>query len=306
VDIDHLTDGGVYDNTGISAAMRAFWYGGLSSRGCDILVSDASASSDWDTRSRFRNVVGRTIRSTEVLMKRVAELQLEVERLGPAIAHLSILKRRSELELDMQREKLGGAEYQSAEWKLKQLSEYPGLRWEVVSIDGSRYNSHIHLEPPHYNAFMTRWGPVIQYGAPVHSAGLWARTMASMRTDLDRFSTQERDFLESWGYEQARHTWPDPKKPPGARCDPIGSPPTEAELIQLEKSKRRKYLVIGFRDRVGIFLLVSWCLLFLLVIKFGSHLILYLFLVLVVIFGSHLMLRVLRKLVQLVKSVIHY
>ncbi len=257
VDVDNLSDGGVYDNLRISAAMSGFWYSGVSSRGSDILVSDASGCFDWNTRSPFWNVIGRTARSSDVLMKRVAELQLELQRIGVAALRAEWERLRDEWKTELQR-----------------LSDYPPCTLRVVRIDGSQDNTLV-LDRLNYNAFEARWDPIVRYAAPMPDPSPWAKGMASMRTDLDRFSREERGFLEIWGYERASGTWKASGGGgglPGWRPEPIGPPPTDAQLTQLQKSDQRKHRLIVLRDPVGIALSISSGLLAILGGIFGWHL----------------------------------
>lgn len=73
-DVDYLTDGGVFDNLGIRKALGEY----LADTSADVLlVSDASGSFDWDLDKDFTQILDRTIRTTNILMKRVAELDTE-------------------------------------------------------------------------------------------------------------------------------------------------------------------------------------------------------------------------------------
>jgi predicted acylesterase/phospholipase RssA len=282
VDVDRLSDGGVYDNLGISAAMRGFWKRG-EYWGTDILVGDASASFRWNTRSNFWNILGRTSRSSDVLMKRVAELEVEGERIAISAAGIQVSKRRFELEQKLQRMPAGTSENLRAERErlradceaeLRRLSEYPLPTLRVVRIDGARDDDLVGhgFQGPHYNAFEGQWNPIRWDDAPVPSRSPWAKVMASMRTDLDRFSSDERHFLEIWGYEQARDTWSLPTGLPGCRHEKIGEPPNEVQLINLQKSAYRKSRLIELRDPIGIALSITWCLLLLMGIFFVGQL----------------------------------
>lgn len=268
LDIDHLSDGGVYDNLGISAAMKFFWNIGASGDAA-ILVSDASASFAWNTLSSFWNIVGRTARSSDVLMRRVAELELEGERVGLAGARLAVRSRRLELEQDLKREYPSGDESRLAESKrlkdaseiqLRQLSDYPLPELRIVRIDGSR-DAELDLDRPQFIAFEGRWAPPFRrLAAPMRARSPWANVMASMRTDLDRFSAEEREFLEIWGYERASDVWSTPNRIPGSRPDAIGQPPTDAQLRQLQMSGQRRYRLVVPRELVGVALIITWCL----------------------------------------------
>lgn len=71
---DFLTDGGVYDNLGIRKLMQTE-VGGTDNWLC--LISDASGAFDWNPDSSFSFVIDRTIRTTDILMKRVADLEAD-------------------------------------------------------------------------------------------------------------------------------------------------------------------------------------------------------------------------------------
>jgi predicted acylesterase/phospholipase RssA len=75
---ERLTDAGVLDNLGIVA--------GAELAGDDeLLVSDASAAFLGNSWSEYRFIVGRSVRTTDILMSRVAELDTaEAEKARPA------------------------------------------------------------------------------------------------------------------------------------------------------------------------------------------------------------------------------
>lgn len=73
-EIDFLTDGGVFDNLGIRKAMGNYV---LETRPDLLLISDASGGFEWDVDSDFRQIIDRTVRTTDILMKRVADLDIE-------------------------------------------------------------------------------------------------------------------------------------------------------------------------------------------------------------------------------------
>lgn len=62
----YITDGGVFDNLGVSAAIK------LSPNNNLILVSDAERRFDWATNQTFRFVVSRTSRAFDIVMNRVS------------------------------------------------------------------------------------------------------------------------------------------------------------------------------------------------------------------------------------------
>lgn len=68
----YLSDGGVFDNLGLRAKQV------LSPKQQLTVVSDAERRFDWVTTSKFRSLVGRTTRSTDILMNRVNRLEFEL------------------------------------------------------------------------------------------------------------------------------------------------------------------------------------------------------------------------------------
>jgi esterase/lipase superfamily enzyme/predicted acylesterase/phospholipase RssA len=73
-DPEYLSDGGVFDNLGFEKLVRLRADGRLNVD-C-LLLSDAGARFDWDTKRRLWWIVSRTVRSTDILMKRVADATL--------------------------------------------------------------------------------------------------------------------------------------------------------------------------------------------------------------------------------------
>lgn len=74
IDTLHLTDGGVYDNLGLGLALQDF----RNAEGREepiFVVSDASAPFDWSMKASFAGLLSRTVRTTDILMKRVAEFE---------------------------------------------------------------------------------------------------------------------------------------------------------------------------------------------------------------------------------------
>jgi esterase/lipase superfamily enzyme len=88
-DPEFLTDGGVFDNLGF-----AKFYQLSQSDDCQIdhlILSDAGAQLDWDLKGRFARIIARTIRSTDILMQRVADFTLsDLSSVGAKAYHLSI------------------------------------------------------------------------------------------------------------------------------------------------------------------------------------------------------------------------
>ena len=84
-----LTDGGVYDNLGID---RFLWYQQSESRDIDIfLVSDAEAGFSWDLKTPYHLPLGRNVRASDLLMKRISSLTYQVaERSSEQIVPVSI------------------------------------------------------------------------------------------------------------------------------------------------------------------------------------------------------------------------
>jgi predicted acylesterase/phospholipase RssA len=91
VDPLYLTDGGVYDNVGIGLAMRDA-RDNATHDNVIFVVSDASAPFDWDAKASFRSLLSRTVRTTDILMKRVADFEDAICTRGAVdnLAQLSI------------------------------------------------------------------------------------------------------------------------------------------------------------------------------------------------------------------------
>jgi esterase/lipase superfamily enzyme/predicted acylesterase/phospholipase RssA len=90
-DPEYLSDGGVFDNLGFKKFLRLHQSDKL--RFDCLLLSDAGARFDWDTGSRFAWVTSRTVRSTDILMKRVADATLSLanaELAGAEVIHVPI------------------------------------------------------------------------------------------------------------------------------------------------------------------------------------------------------------------------
>jgi predicted acylesterase/phospholipase RssA len=199
VDFDYMTDGGVYDNLGVRAAMKPFLSTGAL-YGTDVLVSDASASFRWDTLSSFRGIVGRTARSIDVMMRRIAELEIESQITRVALAKLSIMKADADRGTGVRGHPVMPAMPRSPVFEGEPV-HVPRIR--VVGISGSKEDSET-CNP----SFEMKTGGCklagLSFEAKLMPSDKWASAMASIRTDLDRFSHQELQALETWGYEQAR------------------------------------------------------------------------------------------------------
>jgi predicted acylesterase/phospholipase RssA len=76
---DRLTDGGVFDNLGLSR-LHVLLGQEVKDGLARIIVSDASAQFDHKPNARFSTLFSRTIRTTDVLMQRVASLESELWR----------------------------------------------------------------------------------------------------------------------------------------------------------------------------------------------------------------------------------
>jgi predicted acylesterase/phospholipase RssA len=264
VDFDYMTDGGVYDNLGVRAAMEPFLSSGAL-YGTDVLVSDASASFRWDTLSSFWSIVGRTTRSIDVMMRRIAELEIESQITRVALAKLAIMKADADRGTGVRGNPVKPAMPRSPVFEGEPV-RVPRIR--VVRISGSKEDSDT-CNP----SFEMKTGGFegtscklvgLRFEAKLMPSDKWASAMASIRTDLDRFSQQELQALETWGYEQARSAWPAPpreradggRRPPGWKPDPIGEPPTDEQLNKLRRSARRKLRIVSVRDFSGVALLV--------------------------------------------------
>lgn len=73
-DVQYLTDGGVYDNLGIQGLRH---YRERRNDLDRVFVSDAEGKFDWNFRTRYGLVWTRNIRASDILMRRVSELQYD-------------------------------------------------------------------------------------------------------------------------------------------------------------------------------------------------------------------------------------
>lgn len=74
-DLERLTDGGIYDNLGLVSMLDEI-HSGKDEHGCDtVLSSDASAPFSESRSERYLFLFGRAARTTDILMKRVADLE---------------------------------------------------------------------------------------------------------------------------------------------------------------------------------------------------------------------------------------
>jgi hypothetical protein len=78
---ESLTDGGVFDNLGIRKFFHLHQSGELDAD--VLLVSDAGAGFDWQVTKRFRSLISRTVRTTDILMKRVGDFERAAVNEGP-------------------------------------------------------------------------------------------------------------------------------------------------------------------------------------------------------------------------------
>jgi len=90
-DLERLTDGGIYDNLGYRKILDDI-RSGKDEHACDtVLSSDASAPFSQTRGERYLSLFGRTARTTDILMKRVADLESERAAMNDAThrGHLS-------------------------------------------------------------------------------------------------------------------------------------------------------------------------------------------------------------------------
>jgi predicted acylesterase/phospholipase RssA len=269
VDIDYLTDGGVYDNLGVRAAMKEFLSSGVL-YGTDVLVSDASASFDWKTRSSFWNIIGRTGRSIDILMRRVAELEIESQITRVALAKLAVMKADVDRTVEVRddgrviRRLPTNFAIESAIFD-GEVVRVP--RIQVVRINGGREDSDMsdarfEMTGGFEGTFRKLVG--LRFEGQAMPKDKWAIAMASIRTDLDRFSSEELRALETWGYERARAAWPASPgrgpdgvdRPIGWEPGPIGEVPSDEQLIRLEASGQTKLRIGTVGDLAGVALLL--------------------------------------------------
>jgi predicted acylesterase/phospholipase RssA len=93
-DPELLTDGGLFDNLGFANFLSST-ENEETPRPDYLILSDAGAQPDWNIKGRFSRVISRTIRSTDILMKRVADITLDSVLSGPVkdkVFHLPITK----------------------------------------------------------------------------------------------------------------------------------------------------------------------------------------------------------------------
>lgn len=97
--IERLTDGGVYDNLGLVSLLDEIRTG-RDEHACEtVLASDASAPFLQTQKDTYSYIVGRTARTTDILMKRVADLESQrvamdagthLEHLSPHLVRINI------------------------------------------------------------------------------------------------------------------------------------------------------------------------------------------------------------------------
>ena len=90
-DPEYLTDGGVFDNLALARFARNSE--SPTPRIDHIIVSDAGAQLDMDIEGRFAWIISRTVRSTNILMQRVANFTIgrsHLDKTGPEVLHLRI------------------------------------------------------------------------------------------------------------------------------------------------------------------------------------------------------------------------
>jgi predicted acylesterase/phospholipase RssA len=89
--VERLTDGGIYDNLGLVNLLDEIRTG-RDEHGCEtVLASDASAPFLQTQKDKYSDILGRTFRTTDILMKRVADLESQraAADAGTHLHHLS-------------------------------------------------------------------------------------------------------------------------------------------------------------------------------------------------------------------------
>lgn len=236
LDVDFLSDGGVFDNLGLAAAIKS--EGKDLVPDADFLVSDASASFNWNTRgSGFWNIIGRTTRTTDILMQRVGELEVEVQRtMVEAVA-------------------------QAAENQGPTGLDYLLLpRIGVVHINGAVDTLAYHRTRFEFNGFEAKWSrhPRPQ---PQPSTAPAARSIAAIRTDLDAFTKTECELLEAWGFTQGLKSpfIVRPQVGPPGQGDGLVPPAISDEALKaIGRSSQRRLRLFAFRDPFSVLLWVLW------------------------------------------------
>ena len=236
VDFDYLSDGGVFDNLGLMAATKSLAKGLVPD--ADFLVSDASASFKWKTRGNgFWNIVGRTTRTTDILMKRVADLEVDVHRAIIAAVEQAA-EHRGPTELD------------------RILLPRIG----VVHINGAVDAMAYRQGRIGFNAFEAKWFyPPLPQASPSNESA--AIAIAAIRTDLDAFDSTECRVLEAWGFAQGLKSWFVARQepgPPGSESQLVAPEICAADVTAIERSSRRKLRIIAFNDPIGVLFLVMW------------------------------------------------
>ena len=92
VETDYLSDGGVFDNLGFEKFARMKFADDIQPHW--LVLSDAGASFDWDVKRQFSWIVSRTVRATDILMKRLDERILATTTAGRSrTIHVAISRR---------------------------------------------------------------------------------------------------------------------------------------------------------------------------------------------------------------------
>lgn len=88
---DYLSDGGIFDNLGVRRLVSLLTEKGVGWE--SVLIVDAGASLDWNTKGRFAWVTSRTARSIDIMMHLLAEATLRLarpEELGGSVHRLAV------------------------------------------------------------------------------------------------------------------------------------------------------------------------------------------------------------------------
>jgi predicted acylesterase/phospholipase RssA len=139
---EYLTDGGVYDNLGVHELGRI-----ARARGSFdvIIVSDASAGFDWRVRGRWRGIVSRTARTSDILMRRVASLEEQswkAREVIPIIIH-DVIERLDLPDGRTARLELQDAELQALVGKIR--TDLDQFHWrEMLALTRHGYEVALH------------------------------------------------------------------------------------------------------------------------------------------------------------------
>ncbi len=195
-DDERLTDGGVFDNLGIECIADRDEF--LKKEANLVAISDASLPFKWDEDSSFNLIPGRTVRVTDIMMKRVSDLTNPAANSADEASNI--------------------------------------LQLSILPTSDDFTNERLEAD--------------IQKRIP------------KIRTDLDRFSEKEQDFLIRHGKEVCVSAWAglaDPLKTKGRAAPPAAGLSKTKAIKLLDRASRRKTITFNPFDwaTYGFILLVA-------------------------------------------------